>query len=214
MKRGIFILFEGCDKSGKTTQSELLINFFNNVLKSKTILIKFPDRTTETGKLIDSYLKKKFELDKNCCEMLFSANRWEKHSFIKNTLNNGTNIVMDRYAYSGIVYSGTCGNKWSVNLDVGLVEPDVIFFLDNYNNLICNNPYELEERYESLEFQKKVYLNFQKILFHNDECKRVKIFNIISSNKSIDEIHQKIKEIYYEEIILLDYGEGDFKYLW
>lgn len=126
--------------------------------------------------------------------MLFSANRWEKHCYIKNALNNGTNIIMDRYAYSGIAYSDTCGNKWSINLDKGLVEPNVIFFLDNYDKLIRTS-YELEERYESLEFQKRVYYNFKKIFSNDNDEKRIKIFYIKFSKENIEELHQQIKEI-------------------
>jgi dTMP kinase len=37
--------------------------------------------------------------------LLFSLNRWEKREEILNSLDKGTNVIIDRYAFSGIVYS-------------------------------------------------------------------------------------------------------------
>jgi dTMP kinase len=47
-KRGAFILFEGLDRSGKTTQSSSLVA----ALKAKGVDVvarRFPDRTTQVG---------------------------------------------------------------------------------------------------------------------------------------------------------------------
>lgn len=44
----------------------------------KAELWKFPDRQTGTGRMIDSYLKSKTELDDAAVHLLFCANRWEK----------------------------------------------------------------------------------------------------------------------------------------
>lgn len=41
-------------------------------------LWRFPDRTTETGKMIDLYLQSKADIDDAAIHLLFSANRWEK----------------------------------------------------------------------------------------------------------------------------------------
>ena len=42
------------------------------------ILIPNSDRTTPIGKMIDSYLQSKTEMDDHSIHLLFSANRWEK----------------------------------------------------------------------------------------------------------------------------------------
>lgn len=55
--------------------------------------MNFPDRETEIGKSIDEYLKNKNNLNDQSIHLLFSANRWEKEKFIRNTLNQGNNIV-------------------------------------------------------------------------------------------------------------------------
>lgn len=90
----MLIIVEGCDRSGKSTQCD---NLVKNLQESgnDTELVKFPgkrakqsklgegvlitllDRTTQTGKMIDSYLQQKSELDDHAIHLLFSANRWE-----------------------------------------------------------------------------------------------------------------------------------------
>eukprot|EP00957_Ditylum_brightwellii_P066200 5023709-Ditylum_brightwellii.AAC.1 len=44
----------------------------------KAELWGFPDRTTETGKMINAYLTSKSDCDDQAIHLLFSANRWEK----------------------------------------------------------------------------------------------------------------------------------------
>ncbi|KAK7687663.1 hypothetical protein QCA50_008878 [Cerrena zonata] len=87
-KRGAFIVIEGLDRSGKSTQTESLIKRLEQADVSAK-LIKFPDRTTPIGKMIDAYLKSESELDDHVVHLLFSANRWELASSIIKTLEQG-----------------------------------------------------------------------------------------------------------------------------
>jgi thymidylate kinase len=52
MKRGAFILFEGCDRCGKTTQVAQLVDALNSA-GIKTRRQAFPDRTTTLGVIIN-----------------------------------------------------------------------------------------------------------------------------------------------------------------
>ncbi len=53
-RRGAFILFEGIDRCGKSTQSAMLSKFLS--LSMVAELIRFPDRTSAIGNVINSYL--------------------------------------------------------------------------------------------------------------------------------------------------------------
>jgi len=76
-KRGAFIVIEGLDRSGKSTQASLLYNRLQNpqdagvTTPPKVVLLKFPDRTTAIGKMIDAYLRSESELDDHAIHLLF-----------------------------------------------------------------------------------------------------------------------------------------------
>ena len=55
--RGTFVVFEGVDRAGKSTQCKLLAEGLRKRGREAT-LINFPDRTTGVGQLIDKYLRK------------------------------------------------------------------------------------------------------------------------------------------------------------
>ena len=80
IKRGTLIVFEGCDRSGKTTVCKKLVDNFNKKEKESAKFMRFPDRSTEIGSAIDGYLRGQKEHDDHVIHLLFSANRWEKVS--------------------------------------------------------------------------------------------------------------------------------------
>ncbi|KAH6916426.1 P-loop containing nucleoside triphosphate hydrolase protein [Coprinopsis sp. MPI-PUGE-AT-0042] len=106
-RRAPFIVIEGLDRSGKTTQTALLQDRLRDELGASVRLMKFPDRTTPIGQMIDSYLKSTSDLDDHVIHLLFSANRWELASTIESLLNEGTTVLCDRYAFSGIAFSAS-----------------------------------------------------------------------------------------------------------
>jgi dTMP kinase len=174
----MIISFEGCDKSGKTTQIKLLGSWLELVnIKFKSL--QFPDRTTDIGKILDSYLKRKTVINPKTAHLLFSANRWEKFEI----LNSKEIILCDRYTLSGLVYSLANGldEEWCKKSDEGLPEPVMIFYL-NYTN-----PYFIDanhEFYELLSFQNKVKLEYDK---HLSKC------HVINCDEKSEQIiHQEI----------------------
>ncbi|KAG6706757.1 hypothetical protein I3842_07G237100 [Carya illinoinensis] len=75
--RGALIVLEGLDRSGKTSQSSNLLKYLEGLGHSAE-LWRFPDRSTDVGQMISSYLTNKSQLDDHTVHILFSANRWEK----------------------------------------------------------------------------------------------------------------------------------------
>ena len=104
VKRGSLIVFEGCDRSGKTTQVSKLVEKLNKEGKPAKMM-RFPDRTTGIGSIINSYLTCNKELDDHAVHLLFSANRWELEQEIMTTLKAGPHVIIDSYAYSGVAFS-------------------------------------------------------------------------------------------------------------
>ena len=75
--RGALLLFEGVDRCGKTTQARKLVDALN-ASGARALFMRFPDRDTTIGTMINAYLTKSEELDDRAVHLLFSANRWEK----------------------------------------------------------------------------------------------------------------------------------------
>jgi len=186
MTRGKFIVFEGLDRSGKSTQSRLL----TEKLQQNGELVKhrcFPDRTTVVGQMIDSYLQSKSNLSNEAIHLLFSANRWEVASLLEQDLRDGFTVVCDRYAFSGVAYTAAKGLdfQWCKNPDVGLPAPDAVFFLKADPQSVKARAEYGEERYEKIEFQEKVKSQFDK--FSTDE-----FWHSIDASRDIETIHEEL----------------------
>ena len=95
------------------------------------------------GGLINEYLQSSVQTDDRAIHLLFSANRWEAAPKLADTLTQGTNIICDRYAYSGVAFtSAKCAEDrssmsggeltldWCMSPDTGLPAPDAVIFLD------------------------------------------------------------------------------------
>ena len=98
--------------------------------------MRFPDRTTSVGTLINGYLQSSENLDDRAIHLLFSANRWEAAPGLKKTLmEEGKTVVCDRYCHSGVAFSSAkegsdpLSIEWCKSPDVGLPAPDAVIFL-------------------------------------------------------------------------------------
>ncbi|KAI0849966.1 thymidylate kinase-domain-containing protein [Daldinia vernicosa] len=158
--RGAFVVFEGMDRAGKTTQAKLLQQ---RCIESgrEVRFMRFPDRTTPIGKMIDSYLKGETEIEDHVIHLLFSANRWEAVKKIKTELEAGHTIICDRFYHSGIVYSAAKNIKslslsWAKAPEVGLPRPDMVLFLDLEEEVARERGGWGGEVYEKGEMQRRV----------------------------------------------------------
>ncbi|ORY93872.1 deoxythymidylate kinase [Syncephalastrum racemosum] len=182
LARGCFIVVEGCDRAGKSTQCARLVDRLQQHRRAQ--LLKFPDRTTQTGQMIDSYLKQSSQLDDHAIHLLFSANRWEAMEHMEKTLKAGTHIVVDRYAFSGVAFSSAKGldATWCRQPDVGLLKPDLVLFLDlPIEEAEKRGGFGLE-RYETKQLQMQVRQEFKDLM--DDSWK------IVNAAQSEDQVHQ------------------------
>ncbi|XP_040973492.1 thymidylate kinase isoform X2 [Gossypium hirsutum] len=129
--RGTLVVFEGLDRSGKTSQCGRLVSYLEGLGHSVEIW-RFPDRTTSVGQMISAYLTNKSQLDDHTIHLLFSANRWEKRSMMETKMKAGTTLIVDRYSYSGVAFSTAKGLdfEWCKAPETGLIAPDLVVYLD------------------------------------------------------------------------------------
>ncbi|KAJ3806081.1 thymidylate kinase-domain-containing protein [Lentinula lateritia] len=162
-RRGAFVVVEGLDRSGKTTQAEIMRRRIQEGGR-EVVCIKFPDRSTPIGKMIDSYLHSQSDLDDHVVHLLFSANRWEFASTILSYLEQGKIILCDRYAFSGIAFSlSPITLPWARAPDSALPSPDLTLFLDISPEVALTRGGYGEERYEKADMQRRVRNVFEEI---------------------------------------------------
>ncbi|XP_053163753.1 thymidylate kinase [Hemicordylus capensis] len=189
-RRGALIVLEGVDRAGKSTQSRRLVEALRT-MGHPAELLRFPERTTEIGRLISSYLEKKNDLEDHTVHLLFSANRWEQVPMIKEKLNRGVTLVVDRYAFSGVAFTSAKENfslEWCKQPDVGLPKPDLILFLQLSTPEAAKRGDFGNERYENGSFQEKVLQCYHHLI--KDKTLNWKV---IDASKSIDDLHNEIK---------------------
>jgi|694.fasta_scaffold13052_7 dTMP kinase len=150
----MFIVLEGCDAVGKTSQATKLAEALG------AELLRFPDRTTLIGAQLNAFLQGELSLELHASHLLFAANRWELQKKIAAMLDSGKTVVCDRYSGSGVAYSVASGlsQEWCLAMERNLLVADLVVLLDNPNlqELQARRPSGLRECFDSLAFQTKV----------------------------------------------------------
>jgi|YelNatPaOPRAMG01_1025707.scaffolds.fasta_scaffold04551_12 dTMP kinase len=199
MPKGFFIVFEGIDGSGKTTQSKLFSDFFSK--KGKQVIWTKEPTDGDIGSLLSNkYLK---EVDLPIVDaLLFAADR-EEH--LKKTvipaLSQGKIVISDRYYHSTLAYQQAQGLelKWLLELNKNFIKPDLTIIIDLEPEIAIeriekDKKRKIEDRkkFEKLEFLKKVRKNFLDL---SKVLKDEKIV-VINGNKGKEEVFEAIlKEI-------------------
>ena len=151
------------------------------------------DRSTTTGQMINGYLTGKAQQDDHAIHLLFSANRWEAVQSILQSLASGTTIIIDRYSFSGAVYSAAKDNpnldlKWAWSPEIGLPQPDLVYFLDISSADAAKRGGYGEERYETQKMQARVRTLFNELFSF------LPVLNLhrIDAGGSLDEVADSI----------------------
>ncbi|XP_039011166.1 thymidylate kinase-like isoform X1 [Hibiscus syriacus] len=191
--RGALIVFEGLDRSGKTSQCGRMLLYLEG-LGHSVELWRFPDRTTSVGQMISAYLSNKSQLDDHTIHLLFSANRWEKRSLMEMKLKAGTTLIVDRYSYSGVAFSSAKGLdfEWCKAPEIGLIAPDLVLYLNIPPEKAAERGGYGGERYEQIEFQKKVAQHYK--LLEDSSWK------IIDASQSLEDVEKQVKEMVSEHV--------------
>ena len=164
-KRGAFIVIEGLDGSGKTTQAKLLVQKLRS--SHNAVYTTEPSR----GK-IGSFLRKRclYEEERLDCvveALLFAADRVEHvQNEVVPALNEGKLVVSDRYVYSSLAYQGSAGLDidWIDAINKHALKPDLAVFIDVAPEIVLERLYRKKSVMEILETQKKVREIYLKLV--------------------------------------------------
>jgi len=200
MMKGLFIVLEGPDGSGKSTMAKMIAQYYQDAGR-EIVFTREPGGTKISEQIRDIIL------DNNNTEMaymtealLYAASRAQLVSeFIKPNLEKGKVVISERYVYSSIVYQGIARNlgiqrvKEINDFAIDGLEPDLVLFFDINpekaldRKLSTGNGDRLEN--EKLDFHKKVYEGYKEISKVYDEIIS------INADKSVEELFSDIKNI-------------------
>ncbi len=131
-----FIVFEGIDGAGKTTQVELLVKRMEK--EGRKPCLTAEPTSLETGKQIRRVLGG--EIKKSDCEMAAMfvldriAHNKDPEIGIDKMIEEGFDVISDRYYYSSLAYQGTTTNyEWVKVMNLTSPEirrPDLCIYLD------------------------------------------------------------------------------------
>ena len=213
-RRGALIVVEGLDRAGKSTQHAEICTILEregyrvlrmrfpgvtsclSILRQKLNIYRLQDRSTAVGKSIDAYLCGTSQAEDHAIHLLFSANRWEAAESISKAIEDGIMVVIDRYYYSGIVYSAAKQNStlslhWARQMEIGLPRPDLCIFLDITAEKAAERGGYGNERYEKREMQAVVRRLFLDLFKHGDEGEDVRK---IDAGRAVDEVSAEIRQ--------------------
>ncbi len=142
----MFIVLEGLDGAGKSTQIQLLRQFFaDRGMESE--YVHFPRFDAPVyGELIARFLRGEFggvdSVDPYLVALLFAGDRADAAQRLREWIAQGKAVILDRYVYSNVGYqcaklpAGEARDRlarWILDLEFGyhhLPRPDVSLFLD------------------------------------------------------------------------------------
>ncbi len=170
--RGKFIVFEGTDGSGKSTQMKMLASYLNE-MGARCYLTHEPTESP-VGSLLRSCLTGRIDADEHTIAALFAADRLDHiHNPVNGILkklNEGVNVLCDRYYLSSFAYNGGfVPLEWVIELNRPAREalkPDLTVFLyldaeDSMERVMGRGE---TERYETVERQKKIRKNYLDLI--------------------------------------------------
>lgn len=160
-------MFEGLDRSGKTTTLAALYERLKGVYPVEKL--SFPDRKTPIGQLIDKYLRKEIALEDETIHMLFSCDRYEHRKHIEE-LRSRAIVLCDRYSMSGVVFSAFKGLdlEWCYSTEQNLPKPDLTVYMDIDIETIQKRNGFGDEVYEKIEVQERVAQYYKQLMGKQD----------------------------------------------
>lgn len=223
--KGRLIVIEGTDCSGKETQTKMLVERLEK-LNIKCVRLSFPMYDTPTGKIVGGpYLGKDYICDgwfeegavnvnPKVSSLYYAADRRYNVGKIEELLNEGINVILDRYTYSNLAHQGGKIEekqerlemyKWLEKLEFELLElpkADIKVFLHMPYEVSCilkKDRVEKADQHESskehLLLAESAYIEIAEIYdFKTIEC------NIGDSPKKIEDINNELYDYIYNNL--------------
>jgi dTMP kinase len=172
IKKGLFIVFDGTDGSGKATQTELLVSKLKKV-RHRVKKIDFPQYGKKSAALVEKYLNGEFgsasEVGPYRASVFYACDRYAASFQIKKWLREGKIVIANRYTAANMGHQGGKIKKrserkkyfrWLYDLEYkifGIPQPDI--------NLILHVEARIAQKL-ALQKKKRNYLKNKKADIH------------------------------------------------
>ncbi|WP_297509370.1 dTMP kinase [Thermococcus sp.] len=195
---GTFIVLEGIDGAGKSTQARLLAEWFEE-RGYEVVLTKEPTDTA-FGKLIRRLVLTGgregiidgAKISHEAEALLFAADRAEHvDKLIRPALQAGKVVISDRYFYSSLAYQWARGLdlEWLIDLNRFAVRPDLVVLLDLpvRESMKRLRSRRIKSEFDKIfELQKRVRENYLKLAEMFPEIK------IVNALDDVETVHQQV----------------------
>ena len=206
ISKGRFISFEGIDACGKSTQVKLLLKEMNTS-SNKTILVREPGGSTISEEIRDILLNSKLnEMSDRTEALLMTGSRAQlTYEKIMSNLDEGKNVIADRYSDSTLAYQGGGRGldiEWLIKLNQFAtynLSPDVTFLIDLHPEEAIKRKDVENDRIEKagIDLQINVRNAYLEIAKRFDDR-----IVVLDGHNQVNIIHQKIvKELSRRKII-------------
>ena len=203
---GLLISFEGIDACGKSTQVKLLLKEMNTS-SNKTILVREPGGSTISEEIRDILLNSKLnEMSDRTEALLMTGSRAQlTYEKIMSNLDEGKNVIADRYSDSTLAYQGGGRGldiEWLIKLNQFAtynLSPDVTFLIDLHPEEAIKRKDIENDRIEKagIDLQINVRNAYLEIAKRFDDR-----IVVLDGHNQVNIIHQKIvKELSRRKII-------------
>lgn len=201
-KPGKFIVIEGVDGTGKSTQAYLLSKYLAEK-KIRVLPTREPGGTALGEKIREILLDPSgSEIIRECELLLYMASRAQLvGEVIRPSLDEGYVIICERYIWSSIAYQGYAGGVSPENIEMigryatGGLLPDLTIVLDVDPEIASNREKEGGAGYDRIEkkgveFQKRVREGFLEIAKRHSD-----IIKVVDASQSAKSVHERIKKL-------------------
>lgn len=203
--KGLFIVLEGPDGSGKSTMAQMIASYLED--KGHNIVFTREPGGTPIGEKVRDIIldNKNIEMADTTEALLYAAARAQLVAEkIKPLIEKGKTIISERFVYSSLVYQGI-GRKLGVNNvkminDFGLqgIKPDIVLFFDIDPEKALNRKIEINGgdrlEQEDISFHRSVFEGYKEIIKDYSEIKT------INAERTKEEIFEEIKFIIDENL--------------
>ena len=202
-----FIVVEGLDGTGKTTQIKILAEYIK--AKGRAVEITAEPTAHPTGKLIRKILSGEVKTTPWSLAALFLSDRIVHNKAddgIERMLSDGKTVISDRYYYSTFAYQGhETDLSWAMDMHFNCPEvrkPDLVLFLTMspekcVERIRANRPDEAIEIYENVESLTKISRQFDTVF---EKLKDRENIVYIDADGTIEEVSQRLFEAYEKYI--------------